>query len=273
MYILGISAFYHDSAACLIKDGEILFAAQEERFTRVKHDRNFPVNAIAQALSATGLRFEQIDHVAYYDKPLLTFDRLLETWLAFAPRGLRAFMQALPVWLDEKLRLSREIDKGLEDRYKGPLYFLRHHQSHAASAFYPSSFKEAAVLTMDGVGEWSTTTIGIGNERKLELLKEIRFPHSLGLLYSAFTYYLGFRVNSGEYKVMGLAPYGKPVYADKIRKYLIDLKPDGSFWMDMDYFNYGQGLTMTSSAFHELFQGPPRNPEVLMTQRDMDLAA
>jgi carbamoyltransferase len=273
MYILGISAFYHDSAACLIKDGEILIAAQEERFTRIKHDRNFPVNAIARALADTGLTFEEIDHVAYYDKPLLTFDRLLETWLAFAPQGVRAFMQALPVWLEEKLRLSREIDKGLEDRYKGPLYFMRHHQSHAASAFYPSPFQEAAVLTMDGVGEWSTTTIGQGFGRHLELLKEIRFPHSLGLLYSAFTYYLGFRVNSGEYKVMGLAPYGKPVYAGKIRAHLIDLKADGSFWMDMAYFNYCQGLTMTNDRFHDLFGGGPRDPDVALTQRDMDLAA
>ena len=273
MNILGISAFYHDSAACLIRDGDILFAAQEERFTRIKHDRNFPVNAIARALSDTGLSFEQIDHVAYYDKPLLTFDRLLETWLAFAPRGLGAFMQALPVWLEEKLRLSREIDKGLQDRYKGPLSFLRHHQSHAASAFYPSPFEEAAILTMDGVGEWSTTTIGRGAGRRLELLKEIRFPHSLGLLYSAFTYYLGFRVNSGEYKVMGLAPYGKPVYADKIRANLIDVKPDGSFWMNMSYFNYGHGLTMTNARFHDLFGGPPHSPDAPLTQREMDLAS
>ena len=273
MNILGISAFYHDSAACLVQDGKILFAAQEERFTRVKHDRRFPVSAIARALTDTGLAFEDIDHVAYYDKPLLTFDRLLETWLAFAPRGLGAFMQALPVWLEEKLRLSREIDKGLEDRYKGPLQFLRHHQSHAASAFYPSPFPEAAILTMDGVGEWSTTTIGRGKDHHLELLKEIRFPHSLGLLYSAFTYYLGFRVNSGEYKVMGLAPYGRPVYADKIRTHLIDVKPDGSFWMDMSYFNYCQGLTMTGARFDDLFGGPPRDPDTALTQRDMDLAA
>jgi carbamoyltransferase len=273
MYILGISAFYHDSAACLVKDGEILFAAQEERFTRVKHDRRFPINAIARALTDNGLSYEQIDHVAYYDKPLLTFDRLMETWLAFAPQGMRAFMQALPVWLEEKLRLSREIDKGMKDRYKGPLYFMRHHQSHAASAFYPSPFQEAAVLTMDGVGEWSTTTIGRGDGHRLALLKEIRFPHSLGLLYSAFTYYLGFRVNSGEYKVMGLAPYGKPVYADKIRAHLIDIKPDGSFWMDMRYFNYCQGLTMTNGRFHELFGGPPRDSEESLTTRHMDLAA
>jgi carbamoyltransferase len=273
MYILGISAFFHDSAACLVKDGEILFAAQEERFTRVKHDRRFPIHAIARALTDTGITYEQIDHVAYYDKPLLTFDRLMETWLAFAPQGMRAFMQALPVWLEEKLRLSREIDKGLNDRYKGPLYFMRHHQSHAASAFYPSPFSEAAVLTMDGVGEWSTTTIGRGEGHHLELLKEIRFPHSLGLLYSAFTYYLGFRVNSGEYKVMGLAPYGKPTYAEKIRAHLIDVKPDGSFWMDMRYFNYCQGLTMTNGRFDDLFGGKPRDPDEPLTPRHMDLAA
>jgi carbamoyltransferase len=273
MYLLGISAYYHDSAACLVKDGEILFAAQEERFSRIKHDRRFPIRAIYQALKQTGLTFDQIDHVAYYDKPLLTFERLLETWLAFAPRGWRAFMVGLPVWLDEKLFLSREIDRGLENRYQGPLEFLRHHQSHAASAFYPSPFEEAAILTMDGVGEWSTTTIGIGKGRHIELLKEIRFPHSLGLLYSAFTYYLGFRVNSGEYKVMGLAPYGKPTYAEAIRKHLIDLKPDGSFWMDMAYFNYCRGLTMTNGRFHDLFGGPPRQPEEALTQRHMDVAA
>src|ERR1051326_915883 len=198
--VLGISAFYHDSAACLLQDGDILFAPQEERFTRIKHDRNFPVHAIAAALEATGKRIQNIDHVAYYDKPLLTFDRLFETWLAFAPQGWMSFMTALPVWLHEKLNLSKEIDKGLQNKYEGPLHFTLHHQSHAASAFYPSPFEEAAVLTMDGVGEWSTTTIGRGSGHQLELLKEIRFPHSLGLLYSAFTYYTGFKVNSGEYK-------------------------------------------------------------------------
>jgi carbamoyltransferase len=271
--ILGISAFYHDSAACLVENGEILFAAQEERFTRIKHDRNFPAQAIAAALAATGKRIQDIDHVAYYDKPLLTFDRLFETWLAYAPRGWRSFMLALPVWLHEKLNLSKEIDQGLGNAYKGPQYFTLHHQSHAASAFFPSPFQEAVVLTMDGVGEWSTTTLGMGQNRKLTLLKEIRFPHSLGLLYSAFTYYTGFKVNSGEYKVMGLAPYGVPRYADLIRKHLIDLKSDGSFWMDMRYFNYCEGLTMTSTTFHELFGGPPRMPESRLTQRDMDLAA
>lgn len=273
MNILGISAFYHDSAACLIKDGEVLFAAQEERYTRKKHDRNFPVNAIAEALKHTGLSLNQIDYVSYYDKPLLTFERLFETWLSYAPVGLQSFMAALPVWLHEKLFLSREIDKGLNNQYTGPLHYMRHHQSHAASAFYPSPFQEAAVLTIDGVGEWSTTTIGVGHDNRLKLLKEIRFPHSLGLLYSAFTYYLGFRVNSGEYKVMGLAPYGHPKYADLIHKHLIDLKPDGSFWLDMKYFNYCQGLTMTSPAFHDLFGGPPRRPDEAPTEREMNLAA
>jgi carbamoyltransferase len=271
--ILGISAFYHDSAACLLQDGEILFAAQEERFSRVKHDRDFPIRAIEAGLRAIGKRIQDIDHVAYYDKPLLTFDRLFETWLAFAPRGWSSFMTALPVWLHEKLNLSKEIDRGLQNAYEGPLHFTLHHQSHAASAFFPSPFQEAAVLTMDGVGEWSTTTIGQGRDHQLELLQEIKFPHSLGLLYSAFTYYTGFKVNSGEYKVMGLAPYGTPRYADLIRKHLIDLKPDGSFWMDMRYFNYCQGLTMTSEAFHDLFEGPPRQSETRLTQRDMDLAA
>ena len=273
MHILGISAFYHDSAACLVKDGRIVAAAQEERFTRIKHDKNFPIHAIRYCMEAAGIGFEQIDHVAYYDKPLLTFDRLLETWLSYAPLGWRAFMTALPVWLHEKLFLPKLIDEGLEKKCQGDLLFTRHHQSHAASAFYPSPFQEAAVLTIDGVGEWSTTTIGIGEGHRLRLLKEIRFPHSLGLLYSAFTYYTGFRVNSGEYKVMGLAPYGRPVYYDRIVKNLIDIKEDGSFWMDMRYFNYAQGLTMTSSAFHELFEGQPRKPESPLTQRDMDLAA
>jgi carbamoyltransferase len=273
MIILGISAFYHDSAVCILRDGEILFAAQEERYTRIKHDRNFPINAIAEGLKFTGLTIRDIDYVSYYDKPLLTFERLFETWLSYAPVGLRSFMTALPVWLNEKLFLSREIDKGLGNEYPGPLHYMRHHQSHAASAFYPSPFQEAAVLTIDGVGEWSTTTIGVDQDHQLKLLKEIRFPHSLGLLYSAFTYYLGFRVNSGEYKVMGLAPYGKPVYADLIHKHLIDLKSDGSFWLDMKYFNYCQGLTMTSGAFHELFGGAPRRSESDLTQREMDLAA
>lgn len=273
MIILGISAFYHDSAATLLKDGEIVFAAQEERYTRVKHDKNFPINAIAQGLKHAGLQVKDIDYVSYYDKPLLTFERLFETWFSYAPAGWRSFMAALPVWLNEKLFLTREIDKGLGNQYSGPLHYMRHHQSHAASAFYPSPFQNAALLTIDGVGEWSTTTIGVGHDHRLELLEEIRFPHSLGLLYSAFTYYLGFRVNSGEYKVMGLAPYGTPRYADLIWKHLIDLKPDGSFWMDMGYFNYCEGLTMTNARFHDVFGGPPRRSEGILTQREMDLAA
>jgi len=273
VYILGVSAFYHDSAACLLRDGIIVAAAQEERFTRIKHDRNFPIHAIQYCLREAGATFSDIEHVAYYDKPLLTFDRLLETWIAFAPAGFRSFSMALPVWLHEKLFLPREIDKGLQKECQGELSFARHHQSHAASAFYPSPFQEAAVLTIDGVGEWSTTTIGMGENNRMRLLKDIRFPHSLGLLYSAFTYYTGFRVNSGEYKVMGLAPYGRPVFYEKIVKHLIDIKEDGSFWMDMRYFNYCQGLTMTSPAFHELFSGEPRQSESNLTQREMDLAA
>ncbi len=272
-YILGISAFYHDSAACLVKDGEIVFAAQEERFSRIKNDASFPAQAIQYALQASGLTFSQIDHVAYYDKPLLTFERLLETWLSFAPKGWSAFCEALPIWLHQKLRLSREIDQGLENSFDGPLAFLRHHQSHAASAFFPSPFDEAAILTMDGVGEWSTTTIGAGSGNRFQLTKEIRFPHSLGLLYSAFTYYLGFKVNSGEYKVMGLAPYGRPLYAEKIKAHLIDIRPDGSFWMDMKYFDYCDGLTMTGPAFEALFAMPTRDPDAPLEQRHMDMAS
>jgi len=273
VYILGISAFYHDSAATLLRDGLIIAAAQEERFTRIKHDRNFPIHAIRYCLQEAKIDYKDIDHVAYYDKPLLTFDRLMETWFAYAPRGFRSFSMALPVWLHEKLFIPREIEKGLHNECDGELSFMRHHQSHAASAFYPSPFQEAAVLTIDGVGEWSTTTIGLGQKNRLRLLKDIQFPHSLGLLYSAFTYYTGFRVNSGEYKVMGLAPYGRPIYYDKIVKNLIDIKEDGSFWMNMQYFNYAQGLTMTSDAFHSLFGGPPRQPESPLTQREMNLAA
>jgi carbamoyltransferase len=273
MRILGISAFYHDSAACLVEDGEILAAAQEERFSRVKHDARFPVRAIEYCLRASNSRVSDVDVVAYYDKPLLTFDRLMETWISYAPAGFRAFSTALPVWLHQKLFIPREIEKGLPGDFEGDLQFMRHHQSHAASAFYPSPFQDAAVLTIDGVGEWSTTTIGHGTDHRLRLLKDIRFPHSLGLLYSAFTYYLGFRVNSGEYKVMGLAPYGQPRYYDRIVKNLIDIREDGSFWLDMRYFNYCQGLTMTSPAFHELFEGPPRRSESHLTQREMDIAA
>ncbi len=272
-HILGLSAYYHDSAACLIREGEIVAAAQEERFTRVKHDRNFPTQAVDYCLREAGITIGQVDLVVYYDKPLLTFDRLLETYLAYAPAGFRSFSAAIPVWLREKLHLPREIDKALREEYTGKILFCVHHLSHAASAYYPSPFESAAVLTLDGVGEWSTATLGVGRGKDLKLLKEIRFPHSLGLLYSAFTYYLGFRVNSGEYKVMGLAPYGEPRFYDDIVKSLIDIKPDGSFHMDMRYFNYCAGLTMTSPLFHEMFGGPPRAPESELTQRDMDLAA
>lgn len=276
MDILGLSAFYHDSAACLLRDGEIIVAAQEERFTRKKHDERFPSSAIAFCLRAGGVRCMDLDYVAYYDKPLLTFERLLETYLAFAPSGLRSFIAAMPVWLKEKLFIKKilrdELAKIDGSRYDGPIIFSEHHESHAASAFYCSPFDRAAVLTVDGVGEWATTSLGRGNGSALEFLKEIRFPHSLGLLYSAFTYYTGFRVNSGEYKVMGLAPYGEPKYVQTIRDHLIDLKEDGSFRLNQEYFNYCTGLTMTSAKFNALFGGPPRKPESKLTQREMDLA-
>lgn len=271
--ILGISAFYHDSAAALVVDGAIVAAAQEERFTRVKHDFNFPSNAIKYCLEEGGLTPDKLDAVVFYDKPFLKFERLMETYMAYAPRGLRSFMMALPLWLNQKLFLPREIDKGLDNQYEGPIYFTTHHGSHAASAFFPSPFEDAAIITFDGVGEWSTTTYGVGRGNKIELLKEIRFPHSLGLLYSAFTYYTGFKVNSGEYKLMGLAPYGEPKYVDKVMK-LIDVKDDGSFWLDQSYFNYSAGLTMTSEKFHTLFGEPPRVAEdALLTQFHMDVAA
>jgi carbamoyltransferase len=271
--ILGISAFYHDSAAALVRDGEIVAAAQEERFSRVKHDYRFPKHAVAYCLREAGLRAGQLDAVAFYDKPLLKFERILETYLAFAPRGLRSFWQAMPLWLRQKLFLPREIDRELHNEYEGPIYFPAHHESHAASAFFPSPFDEAAIVTFDGVGEWTTTSWGIGKGSGVELRSEVRFPHSLGLLYSAFTYYTGFKVNSGEYKVMGLAPYGEPKYVDLIYQHLIDVKDDGSFWLDQQYFNYCAGLTMTNARFDELFGGPPRKPESRLTQREMDLAA
>jgi carbamoyltransferase len=270
--ILGISAFYHDSAAALVVDGEIIAAAQEERFTRIKHDSGFPARAVEFCLREAGLTPADIDHVGFYDKPLTKFERLLETYLAYAPAGYRSFRQAMPVWLKEKLFLPKALDKGLEG-YRGRYIFTDHHESHAASAFFPSPFDEAAIITFDGVGEWSTTCIGVGRGNRIELTHEIRFPHSLGLLYSAFTYYTGFKVNSGEYKVMGLAPYGQPIYKDLILERLMDLKEDGSFRMDMSYFNYCQGLTMTSAKFDELFGGPPREAESKLTQREMDLAA
>ena len=271
--ILGISAFYHDSAATIVVDGNLVAAAQEERFTRKKHDFGFPAKSVEYCLQEASLTPEDLDYVAFYDKPLSKFERLLETYLAFVPRGYRSFRQAIPLWLKQKLHLPREMRQGLAGRYQGRFVFTDHHESHAASAFFPSPFEEAAILTLDGVGEWSTTCIGSGRGNKIELTHEIRFPHSLGLLYSAFTYYTGFRVNSGEYKLMGLAPYGKPVYRDQILEYMMDLKEDGSFRLDMSYFNYCQGLTMTSKKFERLFGGPPRKAESEVTQREMDLAA
>ena len=271
--ILGISAFYHDSAAALIVDGNIVAAVQEERFTRKKHDHEFPRRAIAYCLSEGGLSPSDLDYIAFYDKPLLKFDRLLETYLAFAPAGIRSFRLALPLWLKQKLHLPRIIRRELGVTTKTPLVFLAHHESHAASAFFPSPFEEAAILTADGVGEWTTASIGYGRRNRIELRSELSFPHSLGLLYSAFTYYCGFKVNSGEYKLMGLAPYGTPRYAKLIHEHLLDLRPDGSLRLDMSYFNYCQGLTMTSGKFHELFGGAPRDPETPILQRHMDLAA
>jgi carbamoyltransferase len=273
MNILGISAFYHDSAAALVVDGEIIAAAQEERFTRKKHDPGFPKHAVEYCLAEAGLTPDQLDFVAFYDKPMLKFERLLETELAFAPSGIRSFVMAIPVWLKEKLMMRRMIRNGLPGKTKAPLLFMDHHESHAASAFFPSPFEEAAILTLDGVGEWTTTAWGVGRGNKIELKQHLQFPHSLGLLYSAFTYYCGFKVNSGEYKLMGLAPYGTPVYTEAIYKHLIDLKVDGSFWLNMDYFNYCQGLTMTNRKFDSLFGAPPRNPESTIEQRHMDLAA
>lgn len=271
--ILGISAFYHDAAAALVVDGEIVAAAQEERFTRKKHDPSFPVHAIEYCLQAGGLTADKLDYVAYYEKPLLKFDRLLETQLAAAPRGFRVFLQALPIWLKDKLFLQRELRSGPLKDYRRRFVFVEHHESHAASAFYPSPFEEAAILTIDGVGEWATASCGVGRGERIELQQELRYPHSLGLLYSAFTYFCGFRVNSGEYKLMGLAPYGKPVFAELIREKLLDLKEDGSFRLDLSYFDYWHGLRMTSRKFEQLFGGPPRPPESPLTQRECDLAA
>ena len=274
--ILGISAYYHDSAACLVVDGEVKSAVQEERFTRVRHDAAFPTNAVKYCIESSGLKPEQIDHVVFYDKPFLKFDRILETYLAFAPKGFRSFSRSLPVWLKEKLFQKQVIANALEPIFGDlgdRLLFSEHHLSHAASAFFPSPFKDAAVLTMDGVGEWVTTSTSIGRGNTLETLNEIHFPHSLGLLYSAFTYYTGFKVNSGEYKVMGLAPYGEPKYADMIRDNLINISDDGSFSLNMQYFNYCTGLTMTNSKFAELFGAPARGFDDELTQREMDLAA
>ncbi len=270
MYILGISAFYHDSAACLVKDGEIISAAQEERFTRKKHDHNFPQNAITFCLGYSKISINEIDLVAFYDKPFLKFERLLESYLSYAPKGIKSFIKAMPLWIKEKLWMKELIKKELN--YEGKIIFPEHHESHAASAFFPSPFYESAILTMDGVGEWTTTSYGIGRDNKIELIADIKFPHSLGLLYSAFTYYTGFKVNSGEYKVMGLAPYGEPKYKDLILKELIDVKEDGSFRMNMEYFDYPSGLKMTNEKFNKLFGGLPRKPETKLTQKEMDIA-
>jgi carbamoyltransferase len=276
--ILGISAFYHDSAAALVDDGRIMAAAQEERFSRRKHDARFPRHAVEYCLREGAITLDQLDHIVFYDKPFLKFERLLETYVAFAPRGLASFSMAVPLWVKEKLfqklLLKRELEAlGLGAGLEAKLLFAEHHQSHAASAFFPSPFAEAAVLTMDGVGEWATTSMGIGRGNSLEILKEIHFPHSLGLLYSAFTYYTGFKVNSGEYKLMGLAPYGEPKFAGRILDQLIDLKPDGSFRLNLAYFDYCTGLRMTNARFDELFGGPPRDPDERLTQRHMDIAA
>jgi len=279
MYILGISAFYHDSAACLLKDGEIVAAAQEERFTRKKHDAGFPTHAIQYCLKEAGIAAKDIDNVVFYEKPFVKFERLLETYLAFAPKGFTSFAKAMPVWIKDKLfqksALIKELKSTLDDSidWSQRLLFSEHHLSHAASAYYPSPFDSAAVLTLDGVGEWTTTSLAIGKGSDLQVVKEIHFPHSLGLLYSAFTYYTGFKVNSGEYKVMGLAPYGEPRYADLIREKLITVADDGSFQLDMSYFDYATGLTMTNKKFDALFGGSPRTSETELTQREMDLAA
>jgi carbamoyltransferase len=270
MYILGISAYYHDSAACILKNGKIIAAAQEERFTRKKHDQNFPINAIKYCLNEANISANDLEIIAFYDKPFLKFERILETYLSYAPKGISSFLKAMPLWIKKKLWIKTLIQE--EIGYKGKILFPEHHASHAASAFYASPFQEAAFLTMDGVGEWATTSYGIGKGNRMEVLADIKFPNSLGLLYSAFTYYTGFRVNSGEYKVMGLAPYGEPKYKDLIYKHLIDVKKDGSFKMDMSYFDYNVGLTMTNNKFNNVFGGPPREPESELTQKQMDLA-
>ncbi|MDP8299960.1 MAG: carbamoyltransferase [Candidatus Tantalella remota] len=269
-HILGISAFYHDSAAALVREGEIVAAAQEERFTRKKHDPSFPAKSVEYCLAEAGITIEDVDVVAFYDKPFIKFERLLETYVAYAPKGIRSFISAMPPWIKKKLFLKEHIRSELG--YEGTILFPEHHHSHAASAFYPSPFEKAAVLTVDGVGEWATASFGKGEGNGIELYDEIRFPHSIGLLYSAFTYYCGFRVNSGEYKLMGLAPYGEPRYADLILENLIDIKDDGSFRLDLKYFNYCAGQTMTSRKFHKLFGGPPRKPESDLEQKHMDLA-
>ncbi len=279
MYILGISAFYHDSAACLIKNGKIIAAAQEERFSRKKHDSSFPQNAIKYCLLEADIDLGQIENIVFYEKPFLKFERLLETYLAFAPKGFKSFAMAMPLWIKDKLFqksiIINELKKILDSdiNWHDRLLFSEHHLSHAASAFYPSPFKKAAILTLDGVGEWATTSLSIGSGNEIKMLKEIHFPHSLGLLYSAFTYYIGFKVNSGEYKLMGLAPYGKPKYVNLIKNHLIEILEDGTFRLDMSYFEYATGLTMTNKKFHDLFGGLPKNPESEISQREMDIAA
>ncbi|MEL0131142.1 MAG: carbamoyltransferase [Betaproteobacteria bacterium] len=279
MFVLGISAFYHDSAACLLKDGELVAAAQEERFTRKKHDNGFPKASISYCLVEGGISGDDVDHVVFYEKPFLKFERLLETYLAFAPKGFLSFSKAMPLWIKDKLFQKKVLVKELEHLLPGHrpwrdrLLFSEHHLSHAASAFFPSPFVEAAILTLDGVGEWTTSSVAVGSNNHVDIVKEIHFPHSLGLLYSAFTYYIGFKVNSGEYKVMGLAPYGAPKYADLIKERLIRIAEDGSFQLDMSFFDFATGLTMTNKKFHDLFGGSPREREAAITQRDMDLAA
>jgi carbamoyltransferase len=270
MNILGISAFYHDSAAALVRDGSIEAAAQEERFTRRKHDHRFPLQAIRSCLQEAGITSSDLDLVAFYEKPFLKFERILETYLAYAPSGFRSFLKAMPLWVKQKLWIKDLIRRELD--FEGTIIFPEHHEAHAASAFFPSPFREAAFLTVDGVGEWTTTSFGTGRDNSIRILADIRFPHSLGLLYSAFTYFTGFKVNSAEYKVMGLAPYGEPVYRDTILRELLDLKDDGSFRLNMEYFNFPAGLTMTGEKFARLFDGPPRKPESELTQREMDLA-
>ncbi len=273
MNILGISAFYHDSAAALVRDGVIVAAAQEERFSRLKHDSRFPSHAVSYCLDAAGLTPEKLDYIVFYEKPLLKFERLLETYLAYAPRGFRQFLASMPLWLRQKLHLPREMDKALSRGHKGRYIFTEHHESHAASAFFPSPFDEAAILTMDGVGEWATASFGVGRGNKVQLSHELHFPHSLGLLYTAFTYFTGFKVNSGEYKLMGLAPYGEPKYRDVILRELVDLKPDGSLRLNMAHFGYCHTMVMVTRKFEQLFGGPQRRPEAPLTQREMDIAA
>ena len=273
MILLGLNAFFHDSAAAIVIDGVIVAAAQEERFTRIKHDYNFPAKAIEFCLKEANVTPEMIDAVVFYEKPLLKFERILETYLAFAPKGFSSFLKAMPLWLKQKLFTTKEIDKNFKGQYSNPIYYIKHHEAHAASAFFPSPFEKAAIICIDGVGEWSTTTWGIGENNRIDLKQEIAFPHSVGLLYSAFTYYTGFRVNSGEYKLMGLAPYGEPKYVDLIFDNIVDFKADGSFWLDMSYFNYCQGLTMTSAKFHKLFGGEARKSETKISKREMDIAA